>query len=507
MLIPALLEVASRALPDEVAASVVDIGAMTFSEWDRRSNDVARALAGLELAIGARVGLLFTNDEALNYYVGYFGIQKAGGVAVPISPRYSQREIEHVLSDSGADILLVGGTELDKARAARAATVRLLVAPGANGPGEVEWEHVASGDGSAFARARDEDDLADIMYTSGTTGRPKGVAITHRNATIGYDVSASQPHAAGKLLNSTPLATHFGAFGILHSCVRFGFTNLLLPHFDAARFAHLIHTERPTMVAIVPTMGLLLLKEGGLDTVDTSSVMAVTVGGGALPPSAIAELSALFPKAVYLQGYGMTESGSTACTIPPGEALKRPGTSGRPQAGTEVRIVDEDGNPVSPGTVGEILLHGPAVTGGRYYYNDPEASSRTWRDGWLFTGDLGYVDEDGYIYVTDRKKDMIKRGGYNIFSLEIENALYEHPDIEEAAVIGVPHDVLLEDVLAVVRLRDGAALDVDAMRAFLLERLADYKVPRRYVVRDDPMPRAEYGKISKAALREQYSRT
>ena len=506
MLLPDVLRRTAAVVPDRVATKVIGDGTMTFGEWEAGSNGLARGLVDRGVQRGDRVGLLFASHEAIRFYVAYFAIHKASAVAVPISERSAVAEVVHILDNAGLRVLIVGPAQSDRARAAleEAAVAPLVVTDDPTGT-EISWAELPTGDTAQMQMALDEDDLADILYTSGTTGRPKGVAITHTNATIAFDRMPDDIAAAeGSILNSTPLTSSFGISASLHSSARLGFTNILLPKFDPRRFAELIETERPTMLAVVPSMCLLLLKEGALTGRDLTSVRVITVGGGALPPAAIVELSGAFPDAVYMQGYGMTESGSTACMIPPGEALKRPGTSGRPNADTEVKVVDDEGSPLPPGSVGEIMLHGPAVVGGRSYFGDPELTAQTWRDGWLHTGDLGYLDKDGYIYVTDRKKDMIKRGGFNIFSLEVEHSMMEHPAVMEAAVIGVPHDILLEDLLAIVRLRPGTSFDVDEMRTFLGQRLADYKVPRRFEIRTDPMPVAQYGKINKAALRAQY---
>jgi len=228
-------------------------------------------------------------------------------------------------------------------------------------------------------------------------------------------------------------------------------------------------------------------------------VRMVMFGSAPTPPRALPALADAFPRAALVNGYGLTEGGGSTCTMPPGELLRRPGSVGKPVTGASVRVVDDDGDERPAGEVGEVTIR--LAAGERSYWNDPEASARTWRDGWVHTGDLGYFDADGYLYLVDRKKDMINRGGYNVYSIEVESSLYEHPDVVEAAVVGIPHDVLGHDVCAVVRLRDGSApLDVGAVRAFLADRLADYKLPRRLVVRDAPLPRSGMHKVDKKAL-------
>jgi len=237
-----------------------------------------------------------------------------------------------------------------------------------------------------------------------------------------------------------------------------------------------------------------------LDRVDTSCVRMLIYGSAPMPRHAVALLAAAFPRATLMNGYGLTEGGTSVVTMPPGEALRRPGSVGRPVGTDVVRVVDEVGDVVGPGTTGEVAIKVEA--GQRFYHNDPEATAATWRGDWVRSGDLGYFDEDGFLYLVDRKKDVIVRGGYNVSSIEVESALHEHPDVVEAAVLGVPHPVLGQDVAAVVRLRAGGSLDVATAGVFLADRVADYKRPRRIVLTHGPLPRTAMGKLDKAALRE-----
>jgi len=299
--------------------------------------------------------------------------------------------------------------------------------------------------------------------------------------------------------HSMPLATFTGVHGALLTPMRLGVTSVVQPGFDTARFAELIEERRANYVLMVPAQILLLLEAGTLAERDTSSVLAVMFGGAPTPPAAVEALGDAFPNAVLINGYGLTEAGASICALSPGEARRRPGSVGKPMPGAEVRVVDDDGSPLRRGEVGEIVLKVP--TGERRYWGDDEATAETWRGGWVYTGDLGRIDDDGYLYVVDRKKDMILRGGYNIYCVEVEDGLHEHPDVVEAAAVGVPHKVLGQDVCAVVRLRPGAPpLTVDSVRAFLADRLADYKLPRRVEVRTQPLPRTGMGKIDKQAL-------
>jgi acyl-CoA synthetase (AMP-forming)/AMP-acid ligase II len=349
---------------------------------------------------------------------------------------------------------------------------------------------------SAYDIAIDDTDLADVFYTSGTTGLPKGVASTHANTAA---TKLRHMDAGGVLLHAIPLSTFTGVHGGLVTPMRLGITSLVQPSFDIRRFAELIEQEHAQFLLMVPAQIALLLNSGELGGRDTASVQTVMFGGAPTPPAQVDDLAKALPNAILLNGYGLTEAGGSICVLPPGEAARRPGSVGKPLPGVRIRVVDVTGDDVATGDVGEILLH--IAAGERRYFGDPEATARTWENGWVHSGDLGRFDEDGFLYVVDRTKDMLIRGGYNIYSVEVESALHEHPDILEAAVIGVPHPMLGQDVCAVIRQRDGTPpLEVDALRAFLADRLADYKHPRRVVRFAEPLPRNAMGKLDKVTL-------
>jgi acyl-CoA synthetase (AMP-forming)/AMP-acid ligase II len=465
-------ELAERAerFGDRVAITVDGGGHLTYRAWDDRANAVARALVAKGVEKGDRVGLQMHTADAIEFAVGYVAAHRAGAAAVPINPRYARREITHIVADCKPRLVL-----------------------DADRMGEIES---AGGDASPFAVDVNDDDIADIFYTSGTSGLPKGVVSTHANAA---HHSLKPMEAGGVFQHSMPLATFTGVHGALLTPMRLGVSSVVQPGFDTARFAALIEERRSNYVLMVPAQILLLLEAGTLAERDTSSVLAVMFGGAPTPPAAVEVLGDAFPNAVLINGYGLTEGGASVCALPPGEARRRPGSVGKPMPGAEVRVVDDDDRPLPQGDVGEIVLKVP--TGQRRYWGDEEATAQTWRNGWVHSGDLGRIDEDGYLYVVDRKKDMILRGGYNIYCVEVEDGLHEHPDVVEAAAVGVPHKVLGQDVCAVVRLRAGASpLTVEAARVFLADRLADYKLPRRIEVRAEPLPRTGMGKIDKKTL-------
>ena len=485
-LLPDELQAVAEQFPDRIAVDVVDGDAMTFTAWDARSNRLARTLVDDGVRPGDRVMLLLPPELADRFAIAYVAAHKAGAVVVPVNPRYAPRELDHIAASADPALIVTGGDQESRANAL--STTHVV--------GDAAWAEATGGDSGRFRVPRAPSDLAEILYTSGTTGLPKGVTSTHESV-LANDAAPLEQLLT--LLHSAPLPTTFGSLGALIMPLRLAMTSIALPRFDTGRFASLIDERRPTWLLMVPAQILLLLESGALTGRDTGSVRMVMFGSAPTPPHALSALADAFPRAALVNGYGLTEGGGSTCTMPPGELLRRPGSVGKPVAGASVRVVDDGGDERRQGEIGEVTIR--LAAGERSYWNDPEASARTWRDGWVHTGDLGYFDEDGYLYLVDRKKDMINRGGYNVYSIEVEGALYEHPDVVEAAVVGVPHNVLGQDVCAVVRVRGGAApLELDEVRAFLADRLADYKLPRRLVVRETPLPRSGMHKVDKKAL-------
>jgi len=359
-------ELAERAerFGDRVAIDVDGVGRLTYREWDERANAAARGMAANGVDKGDRVGLLMATADAVEFGIGYVAAHRAGAAAVPINPRYARREIDHIVADCGPRLVLE-----------------------AEGVRKME----AAGDPSPFAVPVGDEDIADIFYTSGTSGLPKGVVSTHANAA---HHSLKPMEAGGVFQHSMPLATFTGVHGALLTPMRLGITSVVQPGFDTARFAELIEERGANYVLMVPAQILLLLETGTLTEHDTSSVLAVMFGGAPTPPAAVEALGDAFPNAVLINGYGLTEGGASICALPPGEARRRPGSVGKPMPGAEIRVVDDDGNTLDSGEVGEIVLKVP--TGERRYWGDEEATAQTWRDGWVYTGDLGRIDDDGY---------------------------------------------------------------------------------------------------------------
>jgi fatty-acyl-CoA synthase/long-chain acyl-CoA synthetase len=493
-----VLRQAAAAAPDTVGAALDGgsaPGAMTFREWDARASGVGQALLRAGVARGDRVGLLFSNADALGWKATYFGVHKMGGVVVPVGPRLAPREAAAILAHAGARVLACEERLAERALEAAPPGVRVLPARellGAGGAGG------APGTPEDPAAPVGPDDLADILYTSGTTGTPKGVACTHASVVVMAN-RALRPFAGRPFLHAVPLTTFAGAHGMTFIALRARMTALVMAEFDAERYLTLCEERAPAAAFVVPAMGRLLLDASGAGTRDTRSVKLLFFGSAPMPPSTIEGLAAIFSEAVLVNIYSTTEAGGAACALPPGEAKRRPGSVGVPVPPTEIRIVRDDGADAARGEHGEVWIK--SIAPPRAYYRDDAATAAAFAPGgWLRTGDVGTLDADGYLYLVDRKKDLVIRGGYNVFTGEIDALIEAHPAVREAAVVGVPHEVLGEELCAFVAFRPGRAATPAELRAHCLAHVADYKSPRNWVF-VDALPRNPLGKVLKRALR------
>ena len=489
--------------PDEVGYINVGVGTeLTFREWEEASNRLARGFAAARVAKGDRVSIYLRAEDVLSWLVTYSAVHKAGAVAVPTNTRMAPRELGYVLGHADVVAIVTGGELLATALALRSQLPSLRLVVDATGrapvpPGAVAWSEVVDEDGSTFQVPLRPEDLADVLYTSGTTGRPKGVAVRHRTSAL---IPNNVPLWTGAgWLHASPLFT-FAGISFTYNPMKLGMTGMFMPRFDAGRWLEVVARDRPAAVFLVPAMAQLLIAHPEFPAADLSSVAMCSLGSASVAPDTLRRLQAKLPNATVSNGYGMTEAGPAYCSTPKEEAVRRIGSVGKPVPPLEVRAIDEAGVLLGPGQVGEIELRLPGRQ--REYYNDEEATASTWsEDGWLHTGDLGYLDEDGYLYIVGRKKDVIIRGGNNVYATDVEAALYEHPAVQEVAVIGIPHPVLGEDVAAFVVLAAEAELagGAEALQRFCHERLADYKVPRRIVFCDE-LPRNATGKVLKDEL-------
>jgi acyl-CoA synthetase (AMP-forming)/AMP-acid ligase II len=279
--------------------------------------------------------------------------------------------------------------------------------------------------------------------------------------------------------------------------MKLGLRLLYLPRFDVDRWFDVVEQRRPTATFLVPAMAELLIASPRFEDADLSSITICPLGSAPVTPATLQRLQQKLPNAMVSNSWGMTEAGPAFCFMPPEEQAKRIGSVGKPMAPTEFKIVDEDGTELPPREIGELIVSNPGRE--REYFNDADATASTWRDGWLHSGDLAYLDEDGFLYIVGRQKDVIIRGGNNVHATDVESVLYEHPAVQEAAVAGVPHAVLGEDIGAWIVLNDGAAADEEELRAFCADRLSDYKVPRRWTFLEE-LPRNATGKVVKHEL-------
>ena len=524
-LLPDQLRLMAEAHPDEVAfTNVATDEDMTFARWEGRSNRLARWLVAHGVERGDRVAIHLPPEEPEGFLLAYSAVHKAGAVAVPTSTRLVTRELGYVLAHAGAVVAISGASTTEALLAAwpELPELRHLVTTGSTGPaltggaglagtmgpvgssGQlVAWDEATDPDDTTFQVAVGGDDMADLMYTSGTTGRPKGVVVRHRNVAM---VPNGLPRWTGKgWLHASPMFT-FAGIASTYNPMKLGMRLLYLPRFDVDRWFDAVEERRPQATFVVPAMVELLIVSPRFDTADLSSIRICSLGSAPVAPGTINRLQERLPKAMVSNAWGMTEAGPAFCSMPPEEQAKRVGSVGRPVPPTEFRIVDEDGHDLAAREIGELIVRNPGRE--REYFNDAEATASTWRDGWLHSGDLAYLDEDGFVYIVGRQKDVIIRGGNNVHAADVESVLYEHPAVQEVAVAGVPHPVLGEDIGAWIVLTPGVlsgagARDVETvetdLRAFCAERLSDYKVPRRYQFLDE-LPRNPTGKVVKREL-------
>jgi long-chain acyl-CoA synthetase len=489
-----LASIVTESAARDAGADAVRLGdsALTYAELEDRAARLATLLREHGLEPGDRVGVMLPNVP--EFPISYYGVLRAGAVVVPMNVLLKRREIAFYLEDSEAKLLLAWHGFLGEARdgAADAGVELIEVEPAAFG---------ATLDGlepTAEMAAVDDEDTAVILYTSGTTGKPKGAALSHLNLARNADVSARTNTTVGPgdiVLGALPLFHTFGQTVSMNASMLVGATLTLVPRFDPGEVMETMARDGVTHFYGVPTMYGALLHHPDREDYDLSTLRVCMTGGSSMPVEVLRGFEDAFG-AIVLEGYGLSETSPVAsCNHP--EMERKAGSIGTPIEGVEMRIVDENGAEVARGEVGEIVIRGHNIMKG--YWGRPEATAEAIRDGWFHSGDLGREDEDGYFYVIDRKKDMIIRGGYNVYPREVEELLYEHPAIREAAVVGVPHDDWGEEIGAAVVLEPGAEVAPEEISAWVRERIAAYKYPRVVWFLDD-LPKGPTGKILKREI-------
>jgi len=474
---------------------------LTYREFNRETNRVARALASLGVRKGDRVGLLSMNSP--RFCEVFFAVAKLGGVLVTLNWRLAPPELEWICANAGVSVLVFGGEFRPAVEAMRPnlAATHCTVVDGDALPWAPSLDFLAAGapDGEPSVEAGDDDPLL-IMYTSGTTGRPKGAVITHANlfwATVTVELTLDF-RLGDRVLIVMPLY-HIGAIDYLMICVHRGCTTVLMRAFDAPRMLETIRSERVDTFLAVASMLQALREVEGFDEA-VARVRWLLCGAAPVP---VPLIEAYAGRGITIQqSYGLTETTGPAAVLGPERAIEKAGSTGKPFFHTEVRVVDDRGSDTAPRQVGEVLVRGPHVI--REYWRDPEGTAQAIRDGWLHTGDLAWRDKEGFLYIVDRKKDMIVSGGENIYPAEVESCLYGHPAVAEVAVIGLPDPKWGESPCAVVVPRAGARLSHDEVAAFCQGKIARYKIPKSVVVSSEPLPRNPTGKVLKRVLRERY---
>ncbi|MCM4084829.1 long-chain-fatty-acid--CoA ligase [Paractinoplanes hotanensis] len=490
----------SAACRPEAPALLHDGGTMTYAELDARSDAVAAALLTRGVGPGDPVALQAPNIP--EFPVAYYGILKTGAVVVPLNVLLRAPEVAHQLRDSGTRTLITWAGAADEAAkgAAKADVTEVFVIhAAADSPGRPFTDLTTPVTEPVPLADRSPTDIAAIVYTSGTTGVPKGAELTHFQMYMNADIPGRlfEIKAEDVVLTVLPLFHVYGMSSAMNLGIRFGCALSLVPRFTPEKVLAAIERDRATIFDGVPTMFGALLAYTDEHSYDTSSLRVCVSGGDAIPAHVFDAFEQQFQVPI-LEGYGMTETASTI-TFNPGPDDRRPYSVGRPVWGVEVQVWDDEGRRMPPGRnhIGEFVTRGYQTMRG--YHGHPRATAEAFEGGWFHTGDLGYADADGFLFIVDRKKELIIRGGYNVYPREVEEVLYRHPGVREAAVVGVPDERLGEEVKAIIVARPGHALTVEEIVDYCRERVAAYKYPRLVEFRD-ALPLTGTGKVLKKDL-------
>ena len=511
----------------------------TFDEHYRYAATLSHRLIEQGVEKGHRVAIASRNLP--QWIIAFWGSVVTGAVVVPLNAWWTAEELQYGLSDSGASVLFVDEERLERVRSQLVdlpeLTTVVVISEDPARPARLgePYERVAIVDFVAFTGTVDADrtlpdvtiepdDDATMFYTSGTTGHPKGAVGTHRNAitnlmnlffvgqraTIRFGIGnldregESIPNAG---LLSVPLFHATGCLATMVTNTASGGKIVMMHHFDAGKALGLIESERLTMFGGVPTIAMQILDHPDFKKFDTSSVKSVSYGGAPAPPDLVKRIQAAFPTGQPGNGYGLTETSAAVCLNGGPDYLARPDSCGPAVPVSELAIVPEDFDgdeptaelPRGPNVMGELWIKGPNVVRG--YWNKPEATAKAFTKGWLHTGDIARIDDDGFVYIVDRAKDMIIRAGENVYSVIVEAAIFEHPDVADCAVVGVAHPILGEEVAAVIVLRPGRIVEAEEITRHVARHLARFEIPTKIFFRSAPLPRNPQGKVLKRELR------
>jgi acyl-CoA synthetase (AMP-forming)/AMP-acid ligase II len=503
-----------RAVLENPQGRAIVFGART-RRWDEFAVRVARLAGGLRsigVELGDRVAILALNSD--RYLEAYAAVPWAGAVVVPLNTRWSAAENIYAINDSGAEVLLVDDafTAVAASILAGTSTVRAVIHLGdaAAPAGMTPYEQLIENSAEVPDAKRTGEDLAGIFYTGGTTGFPKGVMLSHRSLLAsasactksGFELTRDSVY-----LHAAPMF-HLADFGGTIATLLVGGQHAVIPAFSAERVLAAVEEHRVTHILLVPTMIQALAAHPKVSTTDMTSLEIVMYGGSPMPEAVLRQAMQALHGRRFIQVYGQTELSPAATLLAPeyhtfeGPQAGKLGSAGRVLPYCELQVVDTADAEVRRGSVGQIRVRGPNTMLG--YWNKPEETAATLRDGWVYTGDAGRLDEDGFLYVVDRVKDMIISGGENIFTVEVENACVKHPAVSQCAVIAVPDDNWGEAVHAIVILKDGEQVSCDELIAHCQRLIAGYKCPRSVEFRREPLPLSGAGKVLKRELRARY---
>jgi long-chain acyl-CoA synthetase len=488
----------------------------TWNQFAYRTDCLARGLAHLGVQRGDRVAVLMLNCH--RYFELYYACARMGAVIVPLNTRLAAPEIDFILNDSETRVLIVDQTFASLAAKRESfSCIQQMVYSGSRREetpaGMHHYEHLVQQGAarrSSSDQAGSDDDLYGLFYTGGTTGRAKGVMLSHKNiiANAMHFIMATGTGEGDVYLHAAPMF-HLGDLGGAFGAAMKGACHVFLPQFHPIQVLQAIQAERVTETVLVPTMINALLNYPEVDSYDVSSLHTLIYAASPMPVELLKQGLKKWGQ-VFLQGYGMTETAPILTMLPrqdhilegTPEQMRRLSSCGKQVLGVEVRVVNAQGEDVKPGEIGEIIAHGPNVMLG--YWRMPETTDEALKDGWMHTGDLATVDEEHYLYIIDRAKDMIISGGENIYSIEVEQALYTHQAVLEAAVIGIPHEHWGEAVHAVIVCKPGIQVSNEELIAHARTQIAGYKVPRSIEFAPAALPKSGAGKILKRELREPY---
>jgi acyl-CoA synthetase (AMP-forming)/AMP-acid ligase II len=505
-----LIERAAQTFPETIATIYGERERTWLQSCDRVAR-LAGALEKLGVKVGDRVTMLGMNSD--RYFEAYFGVSWCGGVFVPMNIRWSVAENLYSIEDSTPEIMLVDDFYIAHAQQIldRTDIVKTVIHIGeAETPeGMLSYEDLIK-DAKPMERVkRDSDDLAGIFYTGGTTGAPKGVMLSHSNLIHSAMYAAVYIPSDGesRCLHAAPMF-HIADFSNTVSLTMVGKTHVFVPYFDPETVLKAIEAHKVTYTMMVPTMIQMMMEHPNFENTDVSSLDGLVYGAAPMPQPLLKRLLARLPELKLLQGYGQTEMAPNMTLLWPddhvvdGPKAHRLKSVGQPLVGVDMKIVDDEMMEVEQGSVGQIAVKGQNTMLG--YWNKPEETAAAKVGGWLLTGDAGYFDEDGYLYLVDRVKDMIVSGAENVFSGEVENAIADHPAVNAVAVIGIPSDKWGEAVHAIVIPEEGASVTEEDIIAHCREKIAGYKCPKSVEFRTEPFPLSGVAKVLKTELRKPY---